>query len=507
MKVNNIENNDVHIDIRLLAFISLLYVLNALSVSNGSIGIALGFIGYFIIAALFLFGRIQESVLLYLILLTTSIEVQTFAFGYAESSSLYGFLILPYLGIFPVFALNLIIFMKLYFINKSPMNFGEKKNIKRIYKWSWIIFLMGIFMMLISLLLNDNGIINLSWYSSKLQTELFRVGLIFLTFQNFIGMLLKYKNFHEKLRHVLIHILIAMIPATLITIMFGLHGYYGASKDVLLMPLVTIFGVGILLFSIYTNSKYKIYYIILGIIFVLIMVNYSSPLGGKWILLLIFTPIVIILKNMKSKTHKSYFVVIILAMSFVMFIQYLPVLFENNTLLSRKFEQVKSLVMITQTNWYANLSESPKFRIDEFINILYEYYKKPYYFLFGKGHGGTVIQHTATLNWNTPGAFTRDEAVSGVYMRLHSSINLIFIKYGVIGLVFFVNVIYLCLKNIHKNSWIVIGMIWFLLFYGGYTTLLFGAVALILGIYDSEFTKKSLKKSLVNSNNIYGTIK
>ena len=486
--MENYYKNNLEVSIKLLTIVTIVYFLNILATTNDYIGLLIGITGYSIVFILLIINKTQEAALAYLLFLSTSIEMQEFVFGYNEvTSNLYSFLKLPVVGVYLIFIFNLALFVKLY--HKRLINFEKFKYLKRLYMWSWIILLMGIVMMLITLLFNDNNITTMSWYYDKLKSELFRVGMIFFTIQNFIGMLIRFPDFADKLEKIAVHILIAMVPASLLTIVFGLHGYYGTSSDVLLMPLLTIFGGALVLFSFYTKRHLKFFYIITGVLFIVIMLSYTSPLGGKWILILMSIPIVLITNNFRSKNLRNYLYGFLFIILGIAIIRFLPDFFGDNSLLSRKFEQVKSLLIITEKGWYANLSDSPKFRIDEFINIIIEYYKKPYYLLSGKGHGGTIMQHTTTLIWHSQGAFSADEVASGVYFRLHESLNLIFLKYGVVGVFFFLDIISISIKHSVRSKWLIVGLIWFALFYASYTTLLFGAVVMVLGFYQIDKTR------------------
>jgi hypothetical protein len=475
----------------LIFLFGVLYFINALAINYSFLGIIVGLIGYTLIFSFVFLRKIELALLAYLIFLTTSLEVQAFAFGYNESSIIYSFLVLPYVGVYLIFLVNIIFFLYFRIINKYTLT-SEQKNLHILKKWSVWILIIGVISQLVSYVVNDNNIVNIHWYFSKLITEYFRIFMIFFTFYNFTDALIRFPKFYFKLRRTLVNLFLALVPGSVLTIIFELNGFYGLSTDVILMPLIYVFGLFIIIFALY-YKKNRIVYLTFGIIMLYVTLNYSSPLGGKWFLLIFALLLITIVKLIYSKRY-----LLLLAMTFFMVVLVFFYQFDSilrSDLLLIKYRQAISVINIFNENWYQNMSDSPKFRLEEFINILIEYTKKPWFVIFGKGHAGTLTRHFGNLNWSLPGAFSYEESSVGVYVRVHSSINLIFLKYGLFGMAFLFDVGIRLSSKIMKNPWALLGLIWLILFYTVYSTLLIGAVSIVLGLFklDSLNTRETMR--------------
>ena len=79
----------------------------------------------------------------------------------------------------------------------------------------------------------------------------------------------------------------------------------------------------------------------------------------------------------------------------------------------------------------------------------------------------------------------------GTFYRPHETLNVIFLYHGLIGLCFYIYSLFFVFKNSKKSPWLLIGGIWFLLFYGYSITLsAFGMTALLLGLYEVDVEGK-----------------
>lgn len=474
--------------------IALLFYLNVLATRYSVLGLLICIVGTILIYNFLFLRKVTESYLVYLTFLTATIEVQDFVYGYdaANIGIVNNFLIFPKLNLIPIFGYNILIWFFLLLKCKSTFFCNLKKNNKTyfIYKWSWIIFISGIFATLFSMLMNDNGIIDLPWYFSKLKSEFFKIAMVFFTFQINVLLLIEYKDYFEQLKHFAKCLFVGMAIASLWSALAGFHGYYGERSDILLLSLFSFFSVLQFTFIMYEKkASRKIIFLLSGLLSLFVMFKFSSPLGGKWLLVVMVVPLVLVWRNLFIKSPWKYISIYILCFLLFFFIMNLQELVKTNTLLEYKYQQAIETISIFSPDWYENLSSSPKFRIDEFLNICIEYIKKPIFLLFGKGFAGSVTQHTSVLNWGNPGAFTVEQVEAGIYINLHESINLLFLRHGLLGIYYFIMVIWNGIKCLAKSQWIIIGLIWWVFYYGCYNTLLLGAVILVLGFFECDSHK------------------
>lgn len=420
-----------------------------------------------------------------IVMLTTTIEMEQFVVGNSfEGNTLRNFIYFPYLGVYPLFIINLIIFFELLFIRgkRKCIKKYKTKQLSKVRIWVTILIISSLVSTAITIIINDNNIATADWYFSKLLTEIYKYLMLFLIINNTALILIKY-NYRRQMSQLFAVLLISSGLSSFASVISGFHGYYAYLENVLLLSLFSFFSILVVLLSPYFSSKLgRIFTLVLGISVFVLMLQFSSPLGGKWFFVVFILLGFYILKYYSKLTYRKLISFIIVI--FFIFTAYLLVdnLDLNNMFLELKFQQFLESINIFSPNWYSNLSASPKFRIDEFVNISIEYFEKPYFFFFGKGIGGTITQHTNILDWTGRGAFPIEQAVSGIFLDMHESINILYLKNGFLGILFFIWVLKTGLKNINDNPFIGIGLIWFVFFWGVYSSLLVGLSFLVLGL-------------------------
>lgn len=482
-----------------ISLITLIFVINAISKYSYLIGISLALIEIFILLILFINNNFENYILCFILFFSSSIEVSQFATG-SESLKVYNFMNLPIIKGYHTFLFSMLPLFIILREKKITLFFREIRNFKRInifYKNMIKLTFIGSFSGAICLLLNDNGIMYSPIYWTILRREVLSFGMIFLwTF--YISYLLTLRQcFSKKLELWILCILISIIPSAVITVLFNLHGYYG-DLEILLLPLVSFYGVLLTIFPYYQDYKKDKSLFISGLLLFFIILLYPSPLSGKWWIVAIFIPIIILIAYFKRLTVLKLFtlyllmtLITILLVGINFFNLDLGYSF-NNKLIETKFLQATRTLLFWKEGWFEYLPSSPKFRIDEFINILYEYIKKPQYLLFGKGFGGSIVHHSNYLDWSMPGAFSQEQVQEGIFISLHETINVLFLKFGLFGLYFFIRIITICVRGIGNNPWIVIGAAWFFFFFNAYISLVLGLCSLILGFYYKDIKNMQL---------------
>lgn len=495
-------------DIFEILLFSIVIILNSLSTFNAFFGLMIGYTGIITLIFHFFSGNIKRYMKVYLLLLFSGLEVSRFALGFEVNTVyVYNFIRLPILNMNHFYLLTiapiLLILKRGNFLNiKSRLK--NMKGLKMFFGFVLFTIFIGFITSLFTILFNDNNIVNQNVFWEMLKLDIIQFGILFLISFYIIYLLVtdvKNSQYFEKF---LMNFLFGLAISTIVTYLFGLHGYYGFSYDiqkVLLLPLSSFFTIMLLIFPFYSDYKSESIYYLFGVAVLLIMLQFPSPLGGKWWLIVMSIPIITIYSFLKRLTYVKILRLIVISICTVSVFVLIYSLIDtesylfSNELVSIKLDQAFKTLQIFDENWYNNLPNSPKFRFDEFVNICFEYINKPLYSLFGKGLGGSIVQHTNTLNWNNLSAFTLNEITAGLYFKLHESVNVIFLKSGIFGLFFMGRFIAHSILKIKESPWIAIGLFWLAFFYGSYFSMYFGLVALLVGTYiaDNNLVKRGLK--------------
>ncbi len=483
----------------LVCMITTLFVINALSKYSPFLGTSIAIIELLILIILLIRGKLDTYILYLLLFISTSIEVSQFATG-DETIRIYNFMYLPIIKSYHILLLTILpifLVIKEEKILSFIKNLKDFKLVRKVIKGMLLILIVGVFSGSLSLLFNDNGVLYFPEYWVILRREIISFGLIFLWAFFISYLMILRRDFSHKLERLLINIMVSILPSAIITIVFNLHGYYGII-EILLLPLVAFYGILLIIFPFYSDYKNRKILMVVGVSMFAILLIFPTPLSGKWWILSIFIPLFMLWIYFKRltilKILKLYMGIALVSLVFIaisLFDLNIGYSFSNK-LIETKFLQATRTLSFWNEGWFEHLSSSPKFRIDEFINILLEYIYKPQYLLFGKGFGGSIIQHTNFLDWGLPGAFSYSQVQYGIFFSLHETINVLFLKFGLFGLYFFGVITYICLRNFRSNPWIVIGAIWFIFFFNAYISLVLGLCALILGFYYKDI--KSLEK-------------
>lgn len=475
-----------------ITFIFILIILNLFSINYSFLGIVVSLLELFFLFFLFSRKRFRDYLIYFLIFLITSLEVESFVTG-IRNSIIYNFHRLPLLRTYHIYILLILPIFLVFKEGKLKINFKKHKYLKLLLFGFVLIYFFSFLSMLLSYIFNDNGILNLSFYPRILIREILSHLTFFMFIFYFIIALLMNENFIYELENWLLSILISFSLVAPVSYILGFSGLYGNEK-VNLLPLSSFYGITLIIFPFYTRYKKNKSLFIFGAVMIFFTLVLPSPLGGKWWLFLFFIIIISIGLYFLKDIDKNKFVIrflLILPFLFFTIIILTNVLTMNEILELEGLQQTKYIqairtLSIFERDWFSNLPASPQFRFVEFFNVMIEYAKKPQYFIFGKGLGGSIQHHTNLLDWNNEYAFSLDQIRANVFFSLHETINMFFLKFGLFGLGFLTYILYLCTRNLFKNPWIVIGMVWLLFYYGIYFSMIFGTVSLVVGLYRLE---------------------
>ncbi len=273
---------------------------------------------------------------------------------------------------------------------------------------------------------------------------------------------------------------------------FEIYGSYGALRTLLCSNISFILPFLVLLSLDEEHIVYRKCCVVLGLIGTVITL--SNNASGKLILLSGAVVIVLVVRSMKER---SIGLKIFVAFLLVALINWLPVFIENlktsNILFNNKLNQSIGLLEFWKPEWFQNMPNSPKIRIGEILNILYEYWQKPWLAITGKGFLGSIKDNLGLFQ-DMPavaGSFSSAEWKYGIFYNLHE-IAAQLLMYGLIGSIYTISLLATTLKRYADNIWILLGGFWFFILYGySFTITTFCVIALFYGLKNNTYTKNT----------------
>ncbi len=472
-----------------------LFSLHTVGVYVPVLGIIIGCVELIVLSTMIIKNDFRRFLIVMMFILSTSFEIPTFVYG--DSTRIvysctklpvvqgYAFLLVLY---FPFFA-------NIKNIIKSRSLSGKKFALLDRTKLLMCIFLLqGFLFGAFSIIINDNNIRNIAYVSYFFKDAIaICAPIVFIIY--IIYALKNIEGFPAFVSNFIISFIISANIVALVLTLLGLHGYYG-NMPIVQMPLSFIFSISALLFlSERFNRRTKSLLLLAGGISLFLQLRYTNALGGKsWIILLI---VLVYLAIKMWKRNKIVITSIIVV---------LPLVFSARVLLSldtykaenEKLNQAFLLMTAFSADAYEVIPSSPKMRIEEFLNIIREYSDKPY-FILGKGFGGSVKDYSGEFGYYEEGAFHKDEYANNSFIMVHETFNVLFLKFGIIGLLFLFLILKVAFKYSKRTPYLFMGLIWVLFFFNySLSIALVGIPALLLGIYEIDKKKFSLNESAFN---------
>jgi hypothetical protein len=358
-------------------------------------------------------------------------------------------------------------------------------KLKILYYFAVFSLFLGVFMGLFSILVNDNNIRSANFLKYYFN-EFIGLGIFSLYTIYHIYFITTDEKYSFKLKKFLFSVLVGLIISSFFSIITGKRGHYG-NQDIILMPLSFFYVNFVCIFLFYKDYNNKKIVLLLSLSSFMIQFIFSNALNGKSWLGVFYIILSLIIIQIRKKR-------IIILSIFLFFVILFSVLvktyFENdnsNNLSMIKLEQALSFISVTDADWYDLLPNSPKITIEEILNIGLEYINKPFYFLTGKGYGGSIVDYRGTFGFYDEFAFSMDQYNNNIFIEMHSSFATIFLEYGLWGILLYIYICILGVKKNNENPWSIIGIIWFLFFVGySFSLALFGIPALVLGLSNNK---------------------
>lgn len=455
-------------------------VLNLLGTKSFSLGLLFTIFEYLVVLTYIVIGQNYKALIAFLAFTSLSLEIDAYIYLNGEGLfARYHFLNPPYIGELLYDSLTCLLYVLVYRQYKQDINNSGTTFIK----WLWVLGLTGAVSIFVGIALNNHQLINTGWYPKLAFSLLFKyIAFVFFCISFYY---IAISNERNRLESDVLSILVGVTVVGVLSVVFGYHGYYGQNENIMLAPLAICFCPTLLIFS---NGRHWSNYFIISLVIVLFFLSlgHSIVIGSKWYIILAFTIIYLICKKLSITSIWT-----VLFVSFVILLL-LPVLADTlKSLLNLsefngfKLDQSIRFLNIFSNDsiydWFINLDESARFRIDEPINIMQDYVNSPGYGLMGKGFGGVIPHYTSFCIWDTPSAFTEDQRKFGLYYSMHETFSVLFLRHGVLGIVFFITVLVSLFKR-WNSQWFVFGLIWFLFYWSFGISFRIGAVALILAV-------------------------
>lgn len=426
--------------------IFLIVLLNETVGYNASLGKIFSYLQVIIIVIMLLYRKFVTALNLHTLFMLTALEwpanlidrVEIFTY---RSTSIYGISV----GVIMTIILCIISFLS------SDLNLHTKK----MSFFGTLIIMMGLLVGILGLVFDDYGV---RFFISDFQYWVFVVVAVIL----FKRVLSKYSCFIESFEKILISVLMSRGLVKFFGYILGFwKGNYGGVAIFSYDPIDFFIPLIILGVKKESPSLIKVIFTISWILGIISVSLFES--SGKGILLSLFVLLVLILRLLKpaKKPLKTTIgltvlfcclVLLLLFNGYNLFNDYN--LLYSNVLFASKYNQVSSLLSF---NWIEDpylLPPSPQARVLELYNITAYYIENPTFLLTGRGFGGyfedkAFYMYTA----NDRGGYSTEEVITRKFSNLHASLNVIFLKFGLIGIMYWLFILYkLLAKKNHQIS-------------------------------------------------------
>ena len=434
---------------------------------------------------------IKNDYIKYIMYLTAFVTISLESDVLVKADEWYGFIKteicgvrLPIILIIPF--LLMVFKQRKLFLEKIKKNDVSCKLVKLLI----FAYASAIIMGILNIILNNNGIRNLSGYIHSFISLAYFYGFTVVLIVGLFCILIIDKKNVQNIKKYLIMLLFSIGIISLFSIIVGLEGQYDTLEYSLITSSIIYLPMILILVPFVSEKKYKIAMFIFGVISCGLCVVFAS--SGKILILCLLVPVVFIVKNNKFALNIKSVTIILgsIALAIVLLIIVADSgIIPENTILGEKVSQVLSLINIFSEDYVQNLPLSPKCRVLEVINIFHEYEETPLQLLFGKGFLGSFTDHTGLLTY-IGSSFTSEQWEAGIFYLPHESFSRFFLMNGLMGLYTVYFALKVCITNIRKSPWVVGGVIWFLFFYGYSINLSFIGIAMfIVGLIDVDNSK------------------
>ncbi|MEW6621773.1 MAG: hypothetical protein AB1420_01335 [Bacillota bacterium] len=496
MTINNesrIIAKSLHFKYIIIAII--VSLLNSFCYANYSVMLGLAIVEVVLLLKCLISKKYIKYLCYFTIFLSTSMESSTFV----GVDVFYGFKNFKIAGVNLGAIFILLILIVLIANGSINKAFKISGNVSKFIKGALLLTVLALFMGLFSLLINDNNVAN---YMTSITMFIYASYIfVFVAVEIIVIATIIERNGKDttEIKQALVAIIISLAVTMIMSLMFENYGNRGGLPSLQVSNLVMLL-ISAVIIHFYKDFVFKERMIIAFSSIVIFILGLIYNTNGKMIIIAMVLPLIIIFMLFRNKKYKTaLFIFFIGFFGILLTINLLiPLLNASSPLFAIKLEQATSMLAFWESGWLHNMPDSPKIRIAQFLNVIYEYYEKPWFFLFGKGFMGTIKDHLQMFGNINEFSYSAWELNHRVYYVMHETLNTLFLTNGFFGLIYFLMIFKIILKNFSKSPWLLVGGFWFVLFYSYSLTIsIFGATAFIVGLYDIDIDKNEEKSNLV----------
>lgn len=304
----------------------------------------------------------------------------------------------------------------------------------------------------------------------------------------------------RKYLSLVFHIILSYIIIAWITTTFGIYAdFVQERQNVLMLPLPSFYLSSIILFlGLMHSFREKIIVFLAFLSTIYFQLFFDSCMNGKsWFVFVttILVAIYLLARNSIKRSLLLYVTVfLILVVSIIKLAPQVDVFISNTENL--KLLEFVSMFEAADSGDMDDMDQSSKARFVEFINVADQYIKEPIFALTGRGYGGSIHSNGFFVK-RTESGYSADQYDSDKFYALHESVNILFLKFGLVGLFFFTLIIFRLIKGFKYSPWCYIGFIWLLFFWGYQNALLFiGVPAMISGLFSFPQNHKAITNTI-----------
>lgn len=461
-------------------------ILNLFTYANFAASVGIVIVEITALVFLLLKTQYDEFYCMFLIFLCMSFEFN----DTVGSDVLYGFKAFEIVGI-NLSLLILVFFIVFYRLRRRKICFDKRSLDGRFIFSLLIIGFLGVFNGILSLTFNDNDIDRLSNPGGMFLGQVYLKFLMELIIALSVYYAIrKCEDSLEKIKNCLVAILIGGIITMIVSRASGIMGTYGGVKTLQIQNIIRYIPF-LYIYSITEKkrlTKFLVFFLsTVGMIFTLL---YNAT--GKMLMLYAFVPIAVVFVTFKKDKKLAICEVLVFPIILLLGGTFILSDIQSSTIFSSKLREVVALFDFGP-GWLKNMPVSPRVRIAEFVNVLYEYIEHPLRIITGKGYLGTIKDHVGLIT-NVLDAYSVEQDRLGIFYALHESINNLFLTNGIIGLIFIARYVILLLKHAFKSMHAYSALFWLFFAYGfSFTLTGYGITAMMVCLYEISLENRKEK--------------
>ncbi len=471
---------------------------------NWYVMIGLVVLEMFILAYHAVLKRYDKFILMFVLFLSSSLENSAFV---NRNLVDYGF------KSFKIFGVNLsvyvlIIFTLIFLANIGNIVISKYKPLRNLQIGSLLLIPVGLMAGAVSIISNYNGITRYNGFLTAYLRWGYTYAMIALEVFVFSQVIYRAKSL-QVFKNYLLYIALGQICAAVLSSLLQNYYYVYGEISGRIAPVTIIHLTYLILFPIYKDYKKNEKYVIL-LLAVLNIITTIMFAGGQFILMMAVSPLVLAIILYEDRRIKRLLLYSIICITIAGIA--IPLIFSfmldcsDNAKVFEELSDVASLLEFWKEGWIQNIHHSPKVRVAEVINIVYQYIKAPWSAFFGRGFLGTYTDELGLLDIVVSADYQEWERNLKIYSSVHESFTQFLLYFGLYGAVFYINTMKNIIVNLSKSPWLLIGLVWFGLHFAfSMAAISYGALCLVVGFYDAL---QHTKRKVLNEENSFcrGTV-